>query len=116
MAIKDTDRKARANYKKKTQVVRIELYGTDDDIQEHLEVIKDRGDSVQGYIKDLIRADLLKEEHEMVRGQKYEGFGETHSCPEWSLLLNIPRNTLWRHLKKGETIEEIALSRNITYK
>jgi hypothetical protein len=31
MAIKDTDRKARANYKKKTPVIRIELYGTDED-------------------------------------------------------------------------------------
>jgi hypothetical protein len=60
MAIKDTDRKARANYKKKIQTVRIELYGTDDDIREHLEKLKEAGGSVQGYIKDLIRADLDK--------------------------------------------------------
>lgn len=58
MAIKDTDRKARANYKKKTQVVRIELYGTDEDIQAHLEAIKANGESVQGYIKSLIRAEM----------------------------------------------------------
>lgn len=115
MAIKDTDRKARANYKKKTQVVRIELYGTDEDIQEHLEDIKEKGGSVQGYIKDLIRAELAKEKH-LARNQKYEGFGESHSCPEWSLLLNIPRNSLWRYLKKGQTIEEIAQARSIMYK
>lgn len=62
MAIKDTDRKARANYKKKTPVIRIELYGTDDDIREHLENIKGAGGSVQGYIKDLIRADIASKQ------------------------------------------------------
>lgn len=60
MAIKDTDRKARANYKKKTPVIRIELYGTDEDIQAHLEAVKENGESVQGYVKALIRADMEK--------------------------------------------------------
>lgn len=60
MAIKDTDRKARANYKKKTPVIRVELYGTDDDIREHLEAVKESGESVQGYIKTLIRSDMEK--------------------------------------------------------
>lgn len=60
MAIKDTDRKARANYKKKTPVIRVELYGTDDDIRERLEQVKEAGESVQGYIKSLIRADIEK--------------------------------------------------------
>lgn len=60
MAIKDTDRKARANYKKKVTTVRVELYGTDEDIKEHIEKMKDLGESVQGYIKDLIRADMNK--------------------------------------------------------
>lgn len=58
MSIKDADRKARANYKKKTPVIRIELYGTDEDIHEYLDAIKERGESVQGYIKSLIRSDL----------------------------------------------------------
>lgn len=58
MSIKDADRKARANYKKKTPVIRVELYGTDEDIREHLEAVKESGESVQGYIKALIRADL----------------------------------------------------------
>lgn len=60
MAIKDTDRKARANYKKKITTIRVELYGTDDDIREHLEALKESGASLQGYIKDLIRDDMKK--------------------------------------------------------
>ena len=62
MAIKDTDRKARANYKKKVQTVRFELYGTDEDIKVHVEKLKDEGISVQGYIKELIRADIKVKE------------------------------------------------------
>lgn len=58
MAIKDTDRKARANYKKKVKTVRVELYGTDEDIKEHLNKMQDFGESIQAYIKDLIRADM----------------------------------------------------------
>lgn len=58
MAIKDTDRKARANYKKKVKTVRIELYGTDEDIKEHLDRLNENGFSIQGYIKDLLREDI----------------------------------------------------------
>ena len=68
MAIKDTDRKARANYKKKVVTVRVELYGTDEDIREHVEKLKEAGVSVQGYIKDLIRADL--QDHEASQKEK----------------------------------------------
>ena len=64
MAIKDTDRKARANYKKKVVTVRVELYGTDEDIREHLEKLKENGGSVQGYIKDLVRADIAETERD----------------------------------------------------
>lgn len=64
MAIKDTDRKARANYKKKVTTIRVELYGTDEDIKEHIERMKDFGESVQAYIKDLIRADMKRKRHE----------------------------------------------------
>lgn len=58
MSIKDADRKARALYKKKVTTVRVELYPTDEDIKEHIEKKKDLGESVQGYIKRLIRADM----------------------------------------------------------
>lgn len=60
MAIKDTDRKARANYKKKITTIRMELYGTDEDIRDHIEKLKENEISVQGYIKDLIRADMQR--------------------------------------------------------
>lgn len=60
MAIKDTDRQARANYKKKVKTVRVELYGTDEDIKEQLERVNEAGESIQGYIKALIRADIAK--------------------------------------------------------
>lgn len=58
MAIKDTDRKARANYKKKVKTIRVELYGTDEDIKAHLEKLQESGTALQGYIKELIRADI----------------------------------------------------------
>lgn len=57
MAIKDTARQARANYKKKVKTIRVELYGTDEDIKEHLDRLNENGVSIQGYIKELIRAD-----------------------------------------------------------
>lgn len=60
MAIKDTDRKARANYKKKIKRVFLELYGTDEDIKEHLDKVKDEGEPVSTYIKRLIREDIKK--------------------------------------------------------
>lgn len=58
MAIKDKDRKARENYRKKVKVVRVELYGTDEDIKEQLERVIENGGTVQGYIKEIIRADI----------------------------------------------------------
>jgi len=60
MAIKDTDRTARANYKKKIKRVFLELYGTDKDIKEHLEKVKAEGEPVSTYIKRLIREDINK--------------------------------------------------------
>ena len=52
------NRKARANYKKKVKTVRVELYGTDEDIKEHLERVNESGIPIQGYIKELIRANI----------------------------------------------------------
>ena len=88
MAIKDTDRKARANYKKKITTIRMELYGTDEDIREHIEKLKEEGVSVQGYIKELIRADMNikdmvraelekpnKKSEQVVRGEMLEVIG-----------------------------------------
>ena len=63
MAIKDKDRKARANYRKKLTVVRIELYGTDDDIKDHLQHVVDSGQTKAAYIKSLIRKDIANSFH-----------------------------------------------------
>ena len=60
MPIKDKDRKARANYKKKVTVVRIELYLTDEDIKQKLEERIASGEPMATYIKRLIREDIKK--------------------------------------------------------
>ena len=60
MAIKDTDRTARANYKKKIKRVFLELYGTDEDIKAQLDNVKAEGEPVSTYIKRLIRQDIKK--------------------------------------------------------
>ena len=58
MSIKEKDRKARANYKRTLVTLRVELYGTDNDIKTHIESVKQNGLSVQRYIKNLIRQDM----------------------------------------------------------
>lgn len=68
---------ARANYKKKVKTVRVELYGTDEDIKEHLDRLNEFGFSIQGYIKDLIRADM--EAAEIVKAQGLELLARTKS-------------------------------------
>ena len=60
MAIKDTDRKARANYKKKVEELRVELYPTDADIKERLAERIEAGEAKAAYIKRLIREDMKK--------------------------------------------------------
>lgn len=57
MSIKPTDRKARANYRKKITELRIELYPTDEDIKQHLEKLTEPKAT---YIKRLIREDINK--------------------------------------------------------
>lgn len=58
MAIKNTDRKARANYKKKIMELRVELYGTDEDIKNQIQKRVDAGEPKAAYIKRLIREDI----------------------------------------------------------
>lgn len=60
MAIKDTDRKARANYKKKIEELRVELYGTDEDIKQRVAERVEAGEAKAAYIKRLIREDIEK--------------------------------------------------------
>lgn len=60
MAIKDTDRKARANYKKKVEELRVELYPTDEDIKVRLAERMEAGERKAAYVKRLIREDIAK--------------------------------------------------------
>lgn len=64
MAIKNTDRKARANYKKKIMELRVELYGTDEDIKNRIQEVTDAGEAKAAYIKRLIREDIAKTQTE----------------------------------------------------
>lgn len=41
----------------------------------------------------------------------YEYKGNRFTCAEWARRLGIPQNTLWRRLKRGQTIEEIIAAR-----
>lgn len=59
MSIKPTDRKARANYRKKITELRIELYPTDEDIKQHINNLQEPKAT---YIKRLIREDISKTE------------------------------------------------------
>lgn len=58
MAIKNTDRVARANYRKKVEELRIELYPTDDDIKARISERVASGEAKATYIKRLIREDI----------------------------------------------------------
>ena len=58
MAIKDSDRKARENYKKKTKRLFIELYQTDEDIKQQLADRSAAGEPTATYIKRIIREDM----------------------------------------------------------
>ena len=61
MAIKPTDRKARANYRKKVEKVQFELFPADEDIKKRLAEVKD-GEGKAAYIRRLIREDIKKRE------------------------------------------------------
>jgi hypothetical protein len=58
MSIKDTDRKARANYRKKVERLQIDLYPTEEDIKQRLAEIQE---PKAAYIKRLIREDIAKD-------------------------------------------------------
>lgn len=58
MAIKNSDRKARENYRKKVERTYIELYPTDEDIKKQLEKRAEAGEPKTTYIKRLIREDI----------------------------------------------------------
>lgn len=60
MAINDSDRTARQNYKKKVKRLFVELYPTDEDIKNRLDERKEAGEPMTTYIKRLIRDDMKR--------------------------------------------------------
>ena len=60
MAINDSDRTARQNYKKKVKRLFLELYPTDEDIKDRLDERKAAGEPMTTYIKRLIREDIKR--------------------------------------------------------
>ena len=60
MAIKDKDRVARANYRKKIVTVRFCLYISDDDIKNQFVAVEATGEKRATYIKRLIREDIAR--------------------------------------------------------
>lgn len=64
MSIKDTDRKARANYRKKIVELRVELFPTDEDIKARIATIQERGEGKAAYVRRLIREDIARENKE----------------------------------------------------
>ena len=64
MSIKDSNRVGRANYRKKVQELRVELYPTDEDIKAQLLRRLETGEPKASYIKRLIREDIQKKSEE----------------------------------------------------
>ena len=62
MSIKDKDRKARKAYKQKIELLRVELYPTDEDIKERIAERLAAGEKKATYIKRLIREDIKKDD------------------------------------------------------
>ena len=60
MPIKDTDRVARANYKKKLKRIQFDVYPTEEDIKQKLEERSAAGEPLATYIKRLVREDIKK--------------------------------------------------------
>lgn len=64
MAIKDTDRVARANYRKKVERLPLELFPSEQDIKDRLAEQAAAGEPKATYIKRLIREDIKREKNE----------------------------------------------------
>jgi hypothetical protein len=64
VSIKDCDRKARANYRKKVQQVKLELFPSEEDIKAQLAARLEAGEPKASYIKRLIREDIARKESE----------------------------------------------------
>lgn len=60
MEIKDCQRKAKANYRRKLEKIQIELYPSEEDIKKRIAERVEAGEGKATYIKRLIREDIAK--------------------------------------------------------
>lgn len=101
----------------KCKSIKIELLGTDEDIDRLAEFVKKHRAVLRVNVNELLGTEPATPSvmSSCNRGQKYPGFGEEHTNAEWARRLGIPRNSLWRYLQRGLTIELIAKYRGIKY-
>lgn len=91
MPIKDKDRKARANYRKKIEALRVELFPTDADIKSKLAERLESGEGKATYVKRLIREDIERSETKM-------------TDIEILMADNCTRSEAEKHLKNGTVV------------
>lgn len=61
MSISESNKKARARYRKKVEELRVELYPTDEDIKKRIAERVNAGEYKASYVKRLIREDIQKD-------------------------------------------------------
>ena len=54
-----------------------------------------------------------RDKYLVARHKTFEGFGERLTLAEWSRRLGLNRASIWRYLKRGLTIEDIAKLRGL---
>ena len=59
--MRECQKRAKAKYKEKIEVVRFELYPTDTDIKERIAEVLNNGETKAGYLKKLIREDIKRD-------------------------------------------------------
>lgn len=59
--MKDYVRRAKKKYKEKIEVLRVELYPTDEDIKKRLAERSESGEAKATYIKRLVREDIKRD-------------------------------------------------------
>lgn len=67
--MREAQKKAQKKYKSKVEVMRVELYPTDEDIKEQLRERLDAGEPKATYVKRLIREDIARQDGETVSAE-----------------------------------------------
>lgn len=59
--MRECQKRAKAKYKEKIEVIRFELYPTDTDIKDRIAEVMEQGETRAGYLKRLIREDIKRD-------------------------------------------------------